>query len=163
MIDSSDFNSVFAFNPSFSYDTATTRNIQKNRQKLGNELFFDRLLIELLGLKGMIKLAVKQASLVDSLLIEHGVGPQLYPPQSNNALRQLFKRISQAGIAEHHKQSLLFYLLKDCAVSGNDDPAGQFARECHLPDKYWVCLEGFWEMDHLNFRVGTVKTDAYGP
>lgn len=38
------FDTVFRFNPSFSYGSALHRQIVDDRKKLGGQLFFDRLL-----------------------------------------------------------------------------------------------------------------------
>lgn len=51
----------------------------------------------------------------------------------------------------HHKQALIYYILKDCRAAG--DAASQFARRCHLPEKYRLFIEGLWNLDRLEFRV----------
>lgn len=81
-------------------------------------------------------------------------GSQKYPPHTNQDLRQLHQRIISAPIADHHKQSLLFYILKDCrAAPSETEPSETFAAQCYLPQKYWICVQGLWEMDRLQFRV----------
>ena len=79
----------------------------------------------------------------------------MYPPRTNKELRNLHELIVSAKIAEHHKQSLLFYLLKDCRAHVDVDLAEEFARKCYMPDKYKICIEGLWAMDKAQFKVGS--------
>lgn len=79
-------------------------------------------------------------------------GGYLYPPAKNADLRELHERITTAPIADHYKQSLLFYLLKDSSGEG-ETRAEDFAKAVCLPRKYWVVIEGLWHMDRLQFSV----------
>ena len=83
----------------------------------------------------------------------HHHSSPVYPPHTNTDLRNLHSRIVSSPNADHHKQSLLFYLLKDCQTKPHDDYAHEFANGCYLLQKYWVCVEGFWEMDRRQFAV----------
>lgn len=79
-------------------------------------------------------------------------GGYLYPPSKNADLHELHERIITAPIADHYKQTLLFYLLKDCSGDG-DTLAEDFAKAVCLPRKYWVVIEGLWHLDRLQFTV----------
>jgi hypothetical protein len=52
MLDITDFNTLFAFDPKFSFSNNSQSQIASNRHALGGVLFFDRLL-ELLQIKCM--------------------------------------------------------------------------------------------------------------
>ncbi|KAF7586952.1 hypothetical protein BBP40_007990 [Aspergillus hancockii] len=123
-----DFDSVFAFNKSFAYDGKVIEQILSNRRALDNQLFADRLL-GLLGVKAVTK---------------------VYPPRTNAELRTLFDHIVSSLLDIHHKQALIYYLLKDCRAP--NDPATQFSRRFHLPEKYRLFIEGLWNLDRLEFR-----------
>lgn len=46
---------------------------------------------------------------------------------------------------------MIYYILKDCRAAS--DAASQFARRCHLPEKYRLFIEGLWNLDRLELRV----------
>ncbi|KAJ5797776.1 uncharacterized protein N7503_007072 [Penicillium pulvis] len=123
-----DFNQIFAFNKKYHYDAKVVELINSNRRALENHLFADRLLA-LVGIKGVTK---------------------VYPPKTNADLRSLIDHIVSSELDIHHKQALIYYILKDCRAA--PDAAGQFARSCHLPEKYRLFIEGLWHMDRLEFR-----------
>ncbi|KAI9841221.1 MAG: hypothetical protein M1838_003666 [Thelocarpon superellum] len=127
------FERVFAFDPHWTYDNGTVEAISSHRRKLDNELFFDRLLRAL---------SVQQAV-------------QLYPPRSNQELRRLHQRIVSSAAPEHHRHSLLYYLLMDCRSHAR--AAEQFAARVFLPDKYKTYVDGLWHMDHLQFQDALEK------
>ncbi|KAF2459368.1 nuclear pore complex assembly-domain-containing protein [Lineolata rhizophorae] len=131
MIKIEEFDDVFRFNPKYHHSSSIANAITNNRRAL-HKLFFDRLLNQL---------QVK--------------GVELYPPHDNNSLRQLHRQIVQSQNALHFKQSLLFYLLKDCKAEQGQDPAEDFAKGCYLPPKYWVFMQGLWLLDHLQFEAAT--------
>jgi hypothetical protein len=82
-------------------------------------------------------------------------GRRIYPPHSIDQLHDLHGRILAAPIAQHYKQSLLFYLLKDLAFPRHEVPdiADSFARNVHLPRRFWTFIEGLWALDHLQFET----------
>ncbi|KAJ5692451.1 hypothetical protein N7462_001874 [Penicillium macrosclerotiorum] len=123
-----DFNHIFSFNKKYAYDAKVVEQIISNRRALENRLFADRLL-GLLGIKGVTK---------------------VYPPKTNADLRSLVDHIVSSELDIHHKQALIYYILKDCRSA--PDAAVQFARSCHLPEKYRLFIEGLWNMDRLEFR-----------
>lgn len=85
------------------------------------------------------------------MLILSRVVTKLYPPKSNSELRTLVGHITSSPLDIHHKQALIYYILKDCRAAG--DAATQFARRCHLPEKYRLFIEGLWNLDRLELRV----------
>ncbi|KAL4942462.1 hypothetical protein BDV06DRAFT_192047 [Aspergillus oleicola] len=123
-----EFDSIFYFNKNFTYDGKVIEQILSNRRALDNQLFADRLL-ELLGVPAVTK---------------------LYPPISNSDLRTLIRHIVSSELDIHHRQSLIYYILKDCRAPS--DAATQFARKCHLPEKYRLFIEGLWNLDRLEFK-----------
>ncbi|KAJ5161054.1 hypothetical protein N7492_006446 [Penicillium capsulatum] len=123
-----DFNHIFSFNKKYSYDAKTFDQIISNRRALENRLFADRLL-GLLGIKGVTK---------------------AYPPKTNADLRSLVHHIVSSGLDIHHRQALIYYILKDCRSA--PEAASQFAQSCHLPEKYRLFIEGLWNMDRLELR-----------
>ncbi|KAK0650175.1 Protein ELYS [Lasiodiplodia hormozganensis] len=129
MLDINDFEAVFASDLTGGdiYPHATVNAIRANRRTLGGTLFFDRLLAQL-----------------------HVKSGYLYPPSKNADLRELHERITASPIADHYKQSLLFYLLKDSSGEISSQPE-DFAKSVCLPRKYWVVIEGLWHMDRLQF------------
>ncbi|KAJ5572904.1 hypothetical protein N7450_009888 [Penicillium hetheringtonii] len=122
------FDHIFSFNKKYSYDSKIVDQIVANRRSLEGQLFADRLL-GLLGIKGVTK---------------------VYPPKSNADLRSLIDHIVASELDIHHKQALIYYLLKDCRNAPN--AAADFASSCHLPEKYRLFIEGLWHMDRLDFR-----------
>ncbi|KAJ5613950.1 hypothetical protein N7528_007604 [Penicillium herquei] len=123
-----DFGQIFSFNKKYHYDTKLVEQINSNRRALESHLFVDRLL-GLLGIKGVTK---------------------VYPPKTNADLRSLVDHIVSSELDIHHKQALIYYILKDCRSA--PEAAAQFARSCHLPEKYRLVIEGLWNMDRLEFR-----------
>ncbi|KAL5343403.1 nuclear pore complex assembly-domain-containing protein [Aspergillus crustosus] len=123
-----EFESIFSFNKNFTYDGKVIEQILSNRRALENQLFADRLL-ELLGVQSVTK---------------------LYPPISNSDLRALIRHIVASELEIHQKQSLIYYILKDCRSPS--DAATQFARRCYLPEKYRLFIEGLWNLDRLEFK-----------
>ncbi|KAF2400006.1 hypothetical protein EJ06DRAFT_549394 [Trichodelitschia bisporula] len=124
------FDTVFAFNPQYTLPPSTIRAIDKSRRILG-QLFFDRLLRVL---------RVEDAP---------------YPPRTNTDLRTLHAAITAAPLPEHHRQALLFYILRHC---GSDDSAealaSAFRDTVALPQGYVVCMLGFWHLDRGAYDRG---------
>lgn len=75
----------------------------------------------------------------------------MYPPKTNADLRSLFAQIVSSELDIHHKQALIYYILRDCRSA--PEAATQFASTFHLPEKYRLFIEGLWNMDRLEFRV----------
>ncbi|EAW11567.1 ELYS family protein [Aspergillus clavatus NRRL 1] len=144
-----DFDTIFYFNKNFTYDDKAIDHILSNRRALENQLFADRL-FGLLGVQaGRL---FSHVSKHEELSIDddgHTV-TQLYPPKSNADLRALVNHIVSSALDIHHKQALIYYILKDCRAA--NDAASQFARRCHLPEKYRLFIEGLWNLDRLELR-----------
>jgi hypothetical protein len=146
-----EFDTTFSFKEDCTYDTKVIDQILSNRQALDNLLFIDRLL-KVLGIDAgdtQSLLAFKCMT-----LILFGQASRAYPPRSNQSLRSLYEQIVASSSPNHHKQSVIYYLLRDCRQSGDGDPSLQFARRCYLSEKYRLLINGLWHMDRLEFKVG---------
>ena len=75
-----------------------------------------------------------------------------YPPRSHNDLKKLHHSIISSVSPDHHKQSLLYYILKDIPNSG---VAEGFAQAAYLPEKYRIFIDGIWLLDRKQFEVIT--------
>ncbi|KAL8957853.1 MAG: hypothetical protein Q9193_004978 [Seirophora villosa] len=124
------FEELFSFNPIFAYNEQTINRILKCRRSMENELFIDRLL--------------------KTLGIEHG--HDLYPPRSNQDLRDLHQHIIDSSSPDHHKQSVLYYILKDVPDDRDaQQPAVDFAKAVFLPERYRIFMDGIWNLDRAHF------------
>ncbi|PIG78964.1 hypothetical protein AARAC_010147 [Aspergillus arachidicola] len=142
-----DFDSVFSFNKNFTYDGKVIEQILSNRRALDNQLFADRLL----GLLGVKAGNIDQTLIMYNVPDKHNyIVTKVYPPKSNADLRTLFGHIVSSPLDIHHKQALIYYLLKDCRAA--NDYASQFSRRFHLPEKYRFFIEGLWNLDRLDFK-----------
>ncbi|KZF21892.1 hypothetical protein L228DRAFT_284015 [Xylona heveae TC161] len=128
MGDFKDFDTVFSFDPTYAYDHKVIDTILSNRRTLENELLFDKLLR---------LLHINQAS-------------KLYPPRSNQDLRSLHHKIVSSAAPDHHKLSLLYYILKD--VKTPESLTTRFSAKFHVPAKYETVMEGLWHMDRMQFE-----------
>ncbi|KAL9591555.1 MAG: hypothetical protein Q9179_007606, partial [Wetmoreana sp. 5 TL-2023] len=125
-----DFKSLFAFDPDFAYGEQTIHKIQKCRRRMENELFIDRLLKTL---------SIKEST-------------NLYPPRSNRDLRDLHREIIESPSPDHHKQSVLYYILRDIPSDKDTEPASSFAKSVFLPEKYRIFIDGIWFLDRGKFE-----------
>jgi hypothetical protein len=84
------------------------------------------------------------------------IAAKYYPPKTNGELRNLHKTIVESTAADHHKISVLYYLLLEF-----DHPTGKrqfstvFERTAFLPAKYSIYMKGLWHMDRQEFEVCT--------
>lgn len=79
---------------------------------------------------------------------------KVYPPKSHSHLKELFKLVVASPSPSHHRQSLVYYLLRDFSTSPDSrDSHLKFARQCYLPEKYRLFVDGLWYLDHLDFQV----------
>ncbi|KAL8973738.1 MAG: hypothetical protein Q9197_002025 [Variospora fuerteventurae] len=122
------FEELFSFDPIFAYNEQTVNKILKCRRSMENELFIDRLL--------------------KTLGIEQG--HDLYPPRSNQDLRDLHQQIIDSPSPDHHKQSVLYYILKDMP-DRDAQPAVDFAKAVFLPERYRIFMDGIWNLDRAKF------------
>ncbi|OJD13639.1 hypothetical protein AJ78_05920 [Emergomyces pasteurianus Ep9510] len=125
-----DFDSTFSFKRDSNLESKTYDQIVANRRALENVLFVDRLL---------------KALNIDA-------ASRVYPPRTNQALRSLYAQIVSSSSPNHHKQALLYYILRDFRNTSSGDASLQFARRCYLPEKYRLFIEGLWHLDRLEFR-----------
>ncbi|KAL9122447.1 MAG: hypothetical protein Q9187_000992 [Circinaria calcarea] len=125
MEESDDFDSIFGTKLDLAYNHQVIEQIHHHRRALENELFFDRLLKAV---------GVDQAS-------------KLYPPRSNQDLRNLYQRIVTSTSPDHHKQSLVYYILKD--LPSQTQSSVDYAKNCYIPNKYQVFIDGIWYLDRL--------------
>ncbi|KAH8819585.1 nuclear pore complex assembly-domain-containing protein [Xylogone sp. PMI_703] len=131
MLTYQEFNEVFSFNPDCEYEKSQIHNIDAHRKKL-NGLFIDRVL-KLLGIKRPSK---------------------VYPPKSNGELKGLHKAILESSGADHHKISVLYYILLDFdSLNERRDSSGSFEEKAFLPQKYQIYMQGLWHLDRLEFEL----------
>ncbi|KAL8862521.1 MAG: hypothetical protein Q9178_001019 [Gyalolechia marmorata] len=128
MDDFENFDTLFATDRSFAYGEQTITKILKSRRSVDNELLIEKLL--------------------KTLGVER---PQdFYPPRSNQTLRDLHSQIIDSPSPNHHKQSLLYYILKD--IPDNNTTASTFARAVYLPEKYGIFIDCIWLLDRGDFE-----------
>jgi len=131
MFNYQNFDEVFSFDPGCCYDDIAIQGIESNRKALEG-LFFEKVL-KLLGIKRPTK---------------------FYPAKSNTDLRSLHKAIIESGGEEHHKISILFYILLDFdAPTGRRNYSGEFESCSFLPPKYSIYMKGLWHLDRLDFNA----------
>ncbi|KAI0127592.1 nuclear pore complex assembly-domain-containing protein [Xylariales sp. AK1849] len=134
MIDHSNFDRVFGSLNPFPYNRTFIQEADAYRRSFEGVLFIDRVLTAL----------------------GHSKARTMYPPKSDNNLRQLHEQITASNaIATHHKLSVLYYLLLDIDdLSGNDSSkADTFASRSGLPAKYQIFMKGLWYMDRHAFAL----------
>ncbi|KAG0647174.1 elys transcription factor [Hyphodiscus hymeniophilus] len=125
------FEEVFSFDTNCSYPENESYSIEAHRKVLQG-LFVDKVL-KLLGIKRPAK---------------------LYPPQSNGDLRTLHKTIVESSGADHHKISVLYYILLDFdAPTGRRVHSGAFEENSFLPQKYQIYMKGLWHLDRREFEI----------
>lgn len=85
------------------------------------------------------------------------IAVKLYPPKTNGELRNLHKAVVESAGEDHHKLSVIFYILLDFdAPTGRRDYSTAFERSSFLPEKYQIYMKGLWHMDQLEFEVCTI-------
>jgi len=73
-------------------------------------------------------------------------------------LRDLHEAIVKSDGADHHKISILYYILLDFdAPTGRRDYSAVFEKAAYLPEKYAIYMRGLWNMDRLEFDVSSVR------
>jgi hypothetical protein len=86
---------------------------------------------------------------------------KIYPPKSNNELRNLHQAVVSANAAHHTKVSLLYYILLDCdKMARNNAYSNAFEEKSFMPEKYQIFMKGLWHMDRAEFEVGYVARDG---
>jgi hypothetical protein len=77
---------------------------------------------------------------------------KLYPPESNHEMRNIHSQITSSSSPDHHKHSVLYYLLRDISHSSHRR-AEEFAKASYLPVKYRTFIDGIWYLDRKRFEV----------
>ncbi|KAI1905980.1 hypothetical protein LOZ53_006843 [Ophidiomyces ophidiicola] len=125
--ESFDITFSFSNNP---YSVELVNQILANRKVLHNILFIDRLLLFL---------GIESAS-------------TLYPPKSIETLRKLHRKVISSSSPNHYKQSVIYYLLRDCQDASDTPRSLHFVQQCYLPQHYRLFIDGLWQLDGLEFR-----------
>jgi hypothetical protein len=76
---------------------------------------------------------------------------QVYPPRSSQDLKALFEQIISSNAQDHHKYSLVYYLLKDLKLKERD--AITFSKAAYIPERYTILIDGLWLVDRLLLKV----------
>jgi hypothetical protein len=149
MLDINDIDAVFSKGKGLrTFSPGLVSEIRSMQQKLGGKLFFHRLLeqLQIPGAQRPLTRIVRE--------LTPGAASALYPPNGVNQLRELHGHIVSAPCQEHHKQSLLYYLAKDLSQLGKETNFSEdFQAKCNLPQKYLICMQGFWCLDRMKFKV----------
>ncbi|KAG9242367.1 nuclear pore complex assembly-domain-containing protein [Calycina marina] len=125
------FDEVFPSGIADHHDEVATQSIEENKKKLEG-LFLEKVTKEM-GVKRLSK---------------------FYPATDNKKLRNLHEAIVKTNSADHHKISVLYYILLDFdAPSGRRDLSTDFEKASHLPESYALYMKGLWHMDRLDFQV----------
>ncbi|EKD15029.1 hypothetical protein MBM_06790 [Drepanopeziza brunnea f. sp. 'multigermtubi' MB_m1] len=125
------FEEVFAFDTECFYDKDTVMQTTENRKVL-EPLFIDRVM-KMLGI----------------------VRPSKnYPPIDNSSLRTLHKQIVESSGADHHKLSVLYYILITFDYpTGKRDYQAELQRQSSLPENYAIYMKGLWHLDRQEFDL----------
>ncbi|RCI09241.1 hypothetical protein L249_1408 [Ophiocordyceps polyrhachis-furcata BCC 54312] len=149
MLMHSRYDDVFHAKLKFPYDRTLQHEIEHHRKAQGGLLFIDRVMKALGVVKGS-----------SSSVIDLSVGSQLtalegrmYPPKSENALRQLHQLFCETAMAVHHKQSLLYYIMLDFdTVASQSSESQKFAADVGMPVNYQTFMKGLWLMDRQRYQ-----------
>lgn len=79
---------------------------------------------------------------------------KIYPPTTHADLRSLHQSITSSSSPDHHKCSVLYYLVKDLLpkYSSSAQIPQQSANGSQLPPKYKTFIDGIWLLDRLRFE-----------
>ncbi|KAG0004164.1 hypothetical protein BGZ79_010120 [Entomortierella chlamydospora] len=120
------YGSFFEEKAKFNYTDSELAEIEDRRQQLGGKLFYDRLL--------------------EFVELEAGV---LYPPRNHAQQRNLWTNIYFNGkLNADNRNCLAYYLLKNQHGSISE----QFLKEYMIPPKFVDLMNGFWALDHFEFK-----------
>ncbi|KAJ2982372.1 hypothetical protein NQ176_g1431 [Zarea fungicola] len=125
MLDYTQLQQVFPATLNSPYDRKLQQDIDGNRKSLSGVLFIDRVLRAL---------------------------AKVYPPKTENALKQFHQSVCDASMSTHHKLSLFYYVLLDFdSVNGPPYVSQEFITASRIPENYQLFMQGLWYMDHLEF------------
>ncbi|KAF5262640.1 hypothetical protein FOXYS1_6625 [Fusarium oxysporum] len=129
MFDYTNLHEVFAEGLANPYDRETQRDIEHSRKTFDGALFIDRVLRAV----GITK-------------------AKIYPPKTDNALKQLHQQICEAIMSTHHKFSIFYYILLDFdQTSGRESVSDAFVDASGIPKKYQIFMKGLWYLDRQEF------------
>jgi hypothetical protein len=79
---------------------------------------------------------------------------KIYPPKTDNALKQLHQQICEANMSTHHKFSIFYYILLDFdQTAGRESVSDAFVDASGMPKKYQIFMKGLWYLDRQDFSV----------
>ncbi|KAF5023379.1 hypothetical protein F66182_4536 [Fusarium sp. NRRL 66182] len=129
MFDYISFHDVFADGAANPYDRDVQREIETARKNFDGSLFIDRVLRAV----GITK-------------------AKIYPPKTDNALKQLHQQVCEASMSTHHKFSIFYYVLLDFdRTSGRENLSDTFVDASGMPKKYQIFMKGLWYLDRQEF------------
>jgi len=78
---------------------------------------------------------------------------KFYPPKTNAVLRDFHNAICASSAPDHHKLSILFYILIDIdSTTGRREFSNSFEEMSFLPKKYSIYMKGLWHLDHQDYE-----------
>ncbi len=151
MLDYTQFQQVFPANLRSPYDRKLQQDIDGHRKTLSGVLFIDRVLRALGIAKGVPHVKCPEKA---PRRLTRPDSAKVYPPKTDNALKQLHQSVCDAGVSTHHKLSLFYYVLLDFdGANGAPYISQEFIAASSLPANYQLFMQGLWHMDHLEFSV----------
>ncbi|KAH7159623.1 nuclear pore complex assembly-domain-containing protein [Dactylonectria estremocensis] len=130
MFNYTNLHDVFPADSPNPYDRKLQHEIDNCRKSFDGVLFIDRVLRAV----GITKAKV-------------------YPPKTDNALKQLHQQICEASMSMHYKYSLFYYVLLDFdEAAGRQGVSETFVEASGMPKKYQIFMKGLWHMDKQDFE-----------
>ncbi|KAF5699148.1 nuclear pore complex assembly [Fusarium globosum] len=129
MLDYTNLHEVFAEGLANPYDRETQRDIEHSRKEFDGALFIDRVLRAV----GITK-------------------AKIYPPKTDNALKQLHQQICESTMSIQHKLSIFYYILLDFDLTaGRESASDAFVDVSGMPKKYQIFMKGLWYLDRQEY------------
>ncbi|KAG5811069.1 hypothetical protein H9Q71_005114 [Fusarium xylarioides] len=129
MFDYTNLHKVFAEGLANPYDRETQRDIEHSRKEFDGALFIDRVLRAV----GITK-------------------AKIYPPKTDNALKQLHQQICESSMSMQHKFSIFYYILLDFDLTaGRESASDAFVDASGMPKKYQIFMKGLWYLDRQEY------------
>ncbi|KAI1016201.1 hypothetical protein LB504_009188 [Fusarium proliferatum] len=129
MFDYTNLHEVFAESLANPYDRETQRDIEHSRKEFDGALFIDRVLKAV----GITK-------------------AKIYPPKTDNALKQLHQQICESNMSMQHKFSIFYYILLDFDLTaGRESASDTFVDASGMPKKYQIFMKGLWYLDRQEY------------
>ncbi|CCT71663.1 uncharacterized protein FFB20_03484 [Fusarium fujikuroi] len=129
MLDYTNLHEVFAEGLANPYDRETQRDIEHSRKEFEGALFIDRVLRAV----GITK-------------------AKIYPPKTDNALKQLHQQICESTMSLQHKFSIFYYILLDFDLTaGRESASDAFVDASGMPKKYQIFMKGLWYLDRQEY------------